>query len=308
MANFSALTSTLKQLREEMFLDDIVRNALNKGALLWNKERERPPSGSFHISALGKCLRQTYYARFKPEPVGSSLAKKFRAGVDAGQRVADYLRRAERLFGLAVCRECEWRMESLGRVTSCQNCGSTELIYPEIGIRDLSISGSLSGKMDVLVIGPKQRLYVGEVKSASTNYKVEKRANVEAKLMPHIQQGNAYVGILRRYMRLLARGEDPKVLFYEDHSGLVVDGRALAELMDLTSFVLIYEDKNTMETYAHEFVYDHDMYLRDRKRVVQYFDYVARRVLPPREKIGCRYCYYRELCDVNKDVPDGENT
>lgn len=299
MADFAAIQRALN--KQSKRLDAVVTEALRAGALDWNAERERPDSGSFHISRLGNCLRELYYARFDPIPFEASTLKKFRAGVDTGQRVVDYLRRGKALYGLSYCLACGWHTTEPDVVSVCKNCNGA-VGYPEIGIRDVSIGDSLSGKMDALVIGPESRVFVSEIKAASVYYKVDKRQNVEQKLRPHIQQGNMYLGLLRRFRRLLEKGIDPRILFYEDRGGECLDGKLLTQRISLDSFALIYEDKNSMDNFVHEFEYDHEMYLEDRARVKLFFDCVAARKLPPREMSKCRYCDYQERCGKRQEA------
>jgi hypothetical protein len=272
-----------------------------------------PRRAPFPISSLGRCLRSSYYDHFDPPVHEARVLKLFRGGTDTGQRVVDYVFRSGRLWGVYHCRACKHYSELPAVITCCQECGSKDLVFPEIGIRDLSIGKSLSGKMDLLFLN-KGMVHVTEVKAVSSNYNVKGlqkggkvsralgRDNVVKKMRGYLQQGNMYLGLLRRYRRLQEKGKEPQIVFYEDFAGTIMSGVDITAQMNMDSFALLFEDKNTLANVVHEFDYDHEMYLADRARVKSFFDYVAQRKLPPREKLNCHFCDHRERCNTNKGV------
>lgn len=302
MADFKKLLKYVTTRAKEDDLEQEILLALDEGVSNWNKIRERTASGAFSVSKLGKCIRQLYYEAQTPSPPFSpAVLKRFRGGIDTGQRLLNYGLHAGTLFGIYVCKACGFRCNTFTRITCCGECGSHELAFPEIGIRDLSVGKGISGKMDMLFLSTSGKVRITEIKAASSNYRVAVRENVEKKLRGYIQQGNMYVGLLRRFKRRVEKGLEHGIIFYEDIHGEVIDGLVLTQRMDLSSFALIFEDKNSMENYVHEFIYDHDMYLDDRRRVKLYFDCLLSGTLPPREVTQeCRYCFFKSDCDSVK--------
>lgn len=303
---FKQLLAKLEQPPQT--LEGVILKAVDDGTLNWrDQDRTRPPSLSFNVGSLGRCLRQSYYARLEPPKFSTSTLRKFRAGTDTAQRVLDYLVRAGRYYGFYRCNHCSFLSPSLTIPTRCEKCSSNDMSFPEIGIRDVSIGDSLSGKMDLFVVGPTGRRFVGEIKAVSSNYRIngkkDSRKRLVKSLRGYIQQANMYVGLLRRLQRLLHKGKDPKIILYEDHLGQTLAPETVLEGLDTTSFALLCEDKNSCDVHPFEFIYDHDMYLQDRQRVKDFFGYVAREELPPREKLGCYFCDFKERCNRSELPP-----
>lgn len=305
MANLAHLLKFAKTKILTQDLDQEITMAFDTGVVNWNNVREKVASGSFNVSKLGRCIRETYYERQVPPTFRPAMLKLFRGGIDTGQRLLHYALHAGQLFGIYVCGACGFRTTEFRNITCCGECGSKELLFPEVGIRDLSLgkgTGGLSGKMDMLFLRSNGKVIVVEVKAASSRYRVAERKNVEAKLRGYIQQGNMYVGLLRRFKRRVESGKEHQIIFYEDLHGEIIDGLILTERMDLTSFALAFEDKNTMENHVHEFIYDHDMYLEDRNRVKVFFECVEQEKLPPKEvSDNCKFCQFKECCDKKRN-------
>ena len=259
-------------------------------------DKEKDPSGFFHVSDLGKCLRSLYYKRMGKKEFPINVRRKFEAGKDFGQRAVRFVRASGKLFGSAFCYNCKKMYESCVLPKVC-DCGCIDLCYCETGVK--RTDRKLSGKIDFFV-QHRGKAVIVEAKSASTYYRLNNRKNVRDKLSAHIHQGNAYLGVVRGFLRAAERGEgkDKKYFFYADNTGVVLDKLALAQSVHLDSFLLMYEDKNSNDIYPYEFEYDHSMYIDDMVRVKEFFGCLKSGKPPEREQgdLECKYCDYTHEC------------
>lgn len=274
---------------------EFVRKALDKGVVLLDKERIHVRSGFFNVSNLGYCLRQIYFQHTDAVSAPPGLLKKFGAGVDAGQRIVRMLRKADILFGSYVCSGCH-STGTLCDIPSRRCCEQGDFIYSELSIRNTE--RKISGKVD-LFVRYNNKVILGEVKSASTYYKLMDKKNIEKKLGHNVQQANMYVGMIRSHLRAVEKGRKSPFLFTDVETGTVLCGSRLGKQMDTSSFLMIYEDKNSNENYVHEFPYDHDMYLKDLEHVKVFYQYVDEKRRPPKpeDTSKCKYCDYIERCN-----------
>ena len=104
-----------------------IEKALDEGALAWGVSRDRPASGMFPMSSLGKCLRSLYYAQFATAKPSPRLYKLFHGGVDTGQRIVDHVFRSGHLWGIYMCQDCKYLNTTPGPVVACEKCESKNL-------------------------------------------------------------------------------------------------------------------------------------------------------------------------------------
>ena len=290
---FKKLTKSLNNKPVVVF----VQKALDEGVILLDKERTHVPSGFFNVSDLGYCMRQVYYRHTAKNDFPVNLLKKFGAGIDAGQRVVKFLQRAGILYGSYVCRSCAAHNTNCEIPTTC-GCdqGHGGIVYSELSIRNTK--RKISGKVDLFV--KKDKVWLAEVKSASTYYKLMDKKSVAAKLGHNIQQTNMYMGMIRSHLRTIDKGRKTPFLFTDTETGALINGTTLGRGMNTESFLMIYEDKNSSEHYVHEFGYDHGMYLKDLEHVESFYKYLEAKKRPPRrleDLKNCKYCDYVALCN-----------
>ena len=297
--SFSKLSKRLRVKKKS--ISESILDSYNEGVIAWNKEREHAPSGSFHVSDLGSCLREVYYKRHIKQVFEPATLKKFWVGVDGGQRMVDAFKKSNNLFGYFYCISCGYSSPTTA-ISKCPNCGGS-CNYAETGLRDLSVGGNgLSGKVDIFYFDGKQ-IYVTEVKTATTYYKPKDRASVMKYMPKHFHQANTYLGIIRKHMRYLAKGMKSPIEFVDADNGEMFNPEKLTSLLNLDSFILFYEDKNTSETYAHTFTYDPDMFKEDVSQVKKFFSTEG---MPAREAStkNCKYCSFVEPCSEKMEAEE----
>jgi CRISPR/Cas system-associated exonuclease Cas4 (RecB family) len=273
-----------------------VQKALDDGVKRLDAERQHTPSGFFNVSDFGYCLRQVYFRHTAKSPFPPGLLKKFGAGVDAGQRVVRCLQKAEILYGSYYCASCgRYNANCVIPATCGCDQGQGGIVYSELGIRNLK--RKISGKVDVFV--QHSKVILGEVKSASTYYKLMDKKNIALKLRHNIQQANMYVGMIRSHLRNVEKGRESPFVFTDTGTGALINGATLGRAMDTSLFLMIYEDKNTSEHHVHEFAYDHNMYLEDIETVKSFYKFLEAKTRPPKpsDTKQCKYCDYVDLCN-----------
>ncbi len=282
-------------------ISEQILESYDEGVLLWDKEREHTPSGSFHVSDLGSCLREVYYKRHIRQVFKVETLKKFWVGVDGGQRMVDAFIKAKSIFGYFYCSSCGVSYPTTN-LTICPQCHKP-LTYSEIGIRDLSVGGKgLSGKVDLFYDNSKE-LFVVECKTATTYYKPSKRESVDKYMPKHKHQGNAYLGMLRKHLRYLTTHKKSPIEFVDADNGEIFDPVKLTKRLNLDTYLLFYEDKNTSDTFAHPFTYDPDMFKEDEQKVRNFF---SLRSMPAREAStkNCKYCSFAIPCSENLEAKE----
>lgn len=297
--DFKKLRASLK--KTDIPVEQQILDSMNKGCIAWNKEREHPLTGSFHVSSLGKCLRKIYYSNRIEAEFPPNVLKKFWDGVDSGLQITTALQKADSLVGCLYCKKCNTSM--IGRAKHCYSCGAF-LTYSELAIKDFSVGEKgLSGKVDAFYQSAERgrNIYVVEAKTATTYYKPQERSSIDKFMPEHIHQGNAYLGMIRKHLRYRDNNKESPIAFINSDLEEAIDVLPFIDSINLDYFILLYKDKNTSENYAHRITYNPDMFKDDLDRVKYFFSLKG---LPEKEvtKKNCRYCDFIDLCSADKDV------